>query len=67
VTGVQAWSLPIFEPERPGATLTGIARLFDAALLKPHVSARLPLERLADAHRQIESGHTIGKVVVTIA
>jgi NADPH:quinone reductase len=54
-------------PERPGEILTGIARLVDGGLLTPHVSVRLPLDRIADAHRQVESGHTIGKVVVTIA
>jgi NADPH:quinone reductase len=55
------------EAERPGAILSGIARLVDAGRLKPHVSARLPLDRLSDAHRQVESGHTIGKVVVTVS
>jgi NADPH2:quinone reductase len=54
------------EPERPGAMLTAVARLVDSGLLRPHVSARLPLDRVADAHRQVESGHTIGKVVVTV-
>jgi NADPH2:quinone reductase len=55
------------DPERPGQILSGIARLVDAGLLRPHVSQRVPLERLADAHRQVETGHTIGKVVVQVA
>ena len=54
------------EPERPGHILNGIANLVDAGLLRPHVSLRLPLEKIADGHRQVESGHTIGKVVVLV-
>jgi NADPH:quinone reductase-like Zn-dependent oxidoreductase len=54
------------EPERPGETLLAIARLVDSGALRPEVRHRFPLERLADAHRQIETGHTIGKVAVTV-
>jgi NADPH:quinone reductase len=54
------------EPERPGQILSGISQLVDAGLLRPHVSERVPLERIADAHRQIETGRTIGKVVVLV-
>ncbi len=54
------------EPERPGRILTGIAHLVDAGLLRPHLSARVPLENLAEGHRQVESGHTIGKVAVIV-
>jgi len=54
------------QPERQGAILSGIAQLVDRGLLRPHVSARFPLERLAEAHRQVETGRTIGKVAVTV-
>jgi NADPH:quinone reductase len=54
------------EPERPGQILTGIAQLVDAGLLKPCVSQALPLERVAEGHRQIETGRTIGKVAITV-
>ena len=54
------------EPERPGQILAGIAQLVDAGLLRPHVSQRVPLEQIAAAHRQIESGRTIGKVAVVV-
>jgi NADPH2:quinone reductase len=55
------------QPERQGAILRSIARLVDGGLLRPHVSARFPLESVADAHRQIETGRTIGKVAVLVA
>lgn len=53
-------------PERQGAILRGIARLVDRGLLKPHVSKRLPLERVAEGHHQIETGHTLGKIAITV-
>jgi len=34
--------------------------------LIPHVSKILPFEKMADAHTQIESGRTVGKLVVTL-
>ncbi len=54
------------DPARQGAILTSVANLVDRGYLRPHVSARFPLERLADAHRQIETGRTIGKVAVLV-
>lgn len=55
------------DPGRQGAILTALANLVDRGLLRPHVSDVFPLDRLADAHRQIETGHTIGKVAVSIS
>ena len=63
--GVPTWQE--IEPERPGQILAGIANLVEAGLLRPHVSHRFALERLADGHRQVETGRTIGKVAVIIA
>lgn len=54
------------EPERPGEILRTLAKLVDTGALKPEVRHRFPLEKLADAHRQIETGRTIGKVSVTV-
>ena len=54
------------EPQRPGEILATIAKLADAGGLRPEVRHRFPLERLADAHRQVETGRTVGKVSVTI-
>ncbi len=42
------------------------ASLVDGGQLKVHVSHRLPLEQAAEAHRMIESGHTVGKIVLTM-
>ncbi len=47
-----------------GAQLKRLAALADAGLLATHVSAILPLERAAEAHRLIQTGHTRGKIVL---
>ena len=54
------------EPHRPGEILAVIAKLADSGALRPEVRHRFPLERLADAHRQVETGRTVGKVAVII-
>ena len=38
----------------------------EAGQLKPHVSQTFLLEQVADAHRAQESGHTVGKIVLTV-
>ena len=54
------------EPQRPGEILAVIAKLADSGALRPEVRHRFPLERLADAHRQVETGRTVGKVAVIV-
>jgi NADPH2:quinone reductase len=50
-----------------GQTLRGIARLADEGRIRPHVSQVLALDALADAHRAIETGRTIGKIAIRVA
>ena len=54
------------DPGRPGEILATIAKLVDAGALRPEVRHRFPLEQLAGAHRQVETGRTVGKVVVIV-
>lgn len=54
------------QPERQGDILRSIANLVDRGWLRVHVSERFPLDRIAEAHRRIESGHTIGKIGIVI-
>lgn len=49
-----------------GQDMHYIASLLDSGILKPHISHVFPFEEMALAHQQIESGRTIGKVVVTL-
>lgn len=50
-----------------GKTLTELAALVDAGLVRPHVSAVLPLADIRRAHELVESGHTRGKLVIQVA
>lgn len=50
-----------------GEILDRCARLMTNGRLKTHVSRVLPLSHAPDAHRQIEAGHTHGKIVLDIA
>ncbi|WP_026629831.1 NADP-dependent oxidoreductase [Dyadobacter alkalitolerans] len=49
-----------------GADMQQIADLFKKEIIRSHVSAVFPFEQMAAAHSQVESGHTVGKVVVKI-
>jgi len=51
-------------PERDH--LEALGRLVDEGKLRVDVSDELPLDRLAEAHRLSEEGHTRGKIVVTV-
>jgi NADPH2:quinone reductase len=46
--------------------LNHCAQWADKGLLKPHISKQLPLEEAALAHKLIETGHTSGKIVLSV-
>lgn len=50
-----------------GATLAVIARLLNSGDIRVHVDQVFDFEHIADAHTAIETGHTRGKLVVTVA
>ncbi|WP_314177335.1 NADP-dependent oxidoreductase [Streptomyces winkii] len=51
---------------RSAARLAELVRLHSEGLLNVHIRATYPLERAADAHRDVGSGHGRGKVVITV-
>lgn len=52
--------------EKQGAILHRVADLLDAGVLRSTVSHVLPWEQVQEAHRRIESGHTLGKIVMVV-
>jgi NADPH:quinone reductase-like Zn-dependent oxidoreductase len=46
--------------------LTEASRMVGSGLLKPHVSAVLPLQDIQKAHQMIEGRHTRGKIVLQV-
>lgn len=51
-------------PERDH--LKSLVELIDGGRVRVDIAARYPLEQIADAHRASESGHTAGKILVTL-
>lgn len=49
-----------------GDDMNTLKTMIEDGTVKPHVSVTFPFEKMADAHRQIESGRTVGKAVVTL-
>ncbi|GIH93736.1 NADP-dependent oxidoreductase [Planobispora siamensis] len=52
--------------KRSADRLAEAARLYEAGRLRIHVRGTFPLERAADAHRQVATGHGRGKTVLLV-
>lgn len=53
-------------PETADA-LAKVIALAAAGTLRPHIGARIPLDRIRDAHALLDSGEKIGSLVITMA
>ncbi|HLK01839.1 MAG TPA: NADP-dependent oxidoreductase [Streptosporangiaceae bacterium] len=53
--------------ERSARKLRDLTELYTQRRLRVEVADTFPLERAADAHREVETGHVRGKVVLTVA
>ncbi|WP_431216091.1 zinc-binding dehydrogenase [Puia sp. P3] len=49
-----------------GDDMESIAGLLEYRRIRSHVSQTFPFDQIPLAHRQLESGHTRGKVVITL-
>ena len=58
--------LAFYMVQSNGKDMNTLKTMLETGVLKPHVSQVFAFEDLADAHLQIESGRTVGKVVVKI-
>ena len=56
-----------FRVSPDGSTLAVISRLIESRDVRVFVDQVFPLANAADAHRALESGHTRGKIVLTVA
>lgn len=49
-----------------GSDMKQLAELLEKGIIKPHISHRFSFEEIAEAHHQIESGRTRGKIVLKL-
>jgi NADPH:quinone reductase-like Zn-dependent oxidoreductase len=49
-----------------GTDMNTLKGMLETGVLKPYVSKTFAFEKMADAHAQIESGRTVGKVIVKL-
>lgn len=49
-----------------GSHMDKLAALLHSGALKAHIAATYPFEKMAAAHEQVDTGHTAGKVIVTL-
>ena len=49
-----------------GGDMKVIAGWLQKGVIKAHVAATFPFEKMGEAHLQVETGRTVGKVVVTV-
>lgn len=49
-----------------GADMNTLKHMLESGAIKPHISKTFSFDDMAKAHLQLESGRTVGKVVVTV-
>jgi len=57
---------PFLFMQRRRETLDQLARLLERGFIDPVVETVLPLERAAEAHQRLETGHGRGKIVLEV-
>jgi len=67
---ITASTLRIRTPEEKGVIAAALEEqvwpLLEAGRVRPIVDATVPLAQAADAHRQLEAGTIVGKIVLTV-
>lgn len=58
--------VPPLGPARSVTRLVELTKLYEQGKLDIHIRSTYPLARAADAHREIQSGHGRGKVVLVV-
>ncbi len=66
IVGVFWGAFAIRDPQRSRANLDQLVAWWQAGELRPHVSSTYPLERAAEAIRELADRRAEGKVVVTV-
>ncbi|MBV9560827.1 MAG: zinc-binding dehydrogenase, partial [Bradyrhizobium sp.] len=64
--GVRVFNIHTYDHDIPllRKLTQDLIKMLAAGLIKPTIGARLPLTRIAEAHRMFEEGSTLGKIVL---
>ena len=57
--------LQFMESHASGEDMESFAQLLEEGSVKPHISESYTFSEMGKAHQQVETGHTVGKVVLT--
>ena len=55
-----------FSVRSNGDDMKQLAQLLEKGIIRSHVSQVFPFEKMKEAHEQIETGKTKGKIVLTL-
>lgn len=61
--GVKAWAYLV---QSNGDDMEQLAELLEAGTIKPYISREFSFDQIAEAHNQIETGRTRGKIVINM-
>jgi NADPH:quinone reductase-like Zn-dependent oxidoreductase len=61
--GVKAWAYLV---QSNGDDMEQLAELLEAGTIKPYISKTYSLDQIGEAHKQIETGRTRGKIVIDL-
>lgn len=64
ILGVNVLKLGDHKPDLVARCLAQVVAAYDQGLVKPHVHAEMPAERLIEAHQALAAGRTMGKVAL---
>ncbi|MEJ7830091.1 MAG: zinc-binding dehydrogenase, partial [Segetibacter sp.] len=61
--GVKAWAYLV---QSNGDDMEQLAELLEAGTIRPHISHEFSFNQIKEAHNQIETGRTRGKIVISM-
>ncbi|MCE7042432.1 NADP-dependent oxidoreductase [Dyadobacter sp. CY312] len=59
--GIEGYTIKVFPS---GAGMRALADLLERGIIRSHVSETFSFDQMAEAHRQIETGRTVGKITL---
>ncbi len=65
ILGINMLRIAEENPQKIGRTMKGVIALWEKGEINPYVGGEYPIDKLAEAHEFLESGKSMGKIVVS--